>query len=996
MTTDFSEFLKTTVFLPKTDFPMRGDLPKKEPEILGVWETTKLYEQIRETSKGKPKWILHWGPPYANGRAHMGHAFTKSLKDIVNRSKQMQGFDAPLVPGWDCHGLPIEWKIEEQYREKGLDKDDIPVPKFRAECREFAQKWADIQSADFIRLGVFGDFKNPYMTMARHSEAVIAREIHKFVTNGLLYRGVKPVMWSVVEKTALAEAEIEYKDHKSITIWVKFPVVKAGSKWNHLEGSAHDPVETERMAKLLDGASIVIWTTTPWTMPSNRAIAYGKDIEYGIYSYGENKIVAAKSLIEDVMKNAKIENWSLIDTIKGEDLAGTICKHPLHEKGYDFFEVPLLEGDFVTEDTGTGFVHIAPSHGEDDFRLVKMHNIVAELEATEVSSGRRLGTGIKPIEITDNVADDGTFREHVPLFAGLAIYNQKGEMDQGNFAPLKAIDEAGNLLAKSSIRHEYPHSWRSKAPIIYRTTPQWFVALDKVISGSELTLRETALQAIKDTDWYPASGENRITAMIAGRGDWCLSRQRVWGVPIALFIDKKSGAILNDPDVFDRIITAFEKDGADAWWVIPAQEFLGDKYKAEDYTQIFDTADVWFDSASTHAFVCDERPDLKWPADLYLEGSDQHRGWFHSSLLESCATRGRAPYNSILTHGFVLDDKGHKMSKSLGNVIDPNDILAQYGADILRLWTVTSDYSEDVRIGKDTLKNAADLYRRIRNTFRFLLGALEGFSETEKIATSDYSKMPELEKLVLHWIAEMDGDIQTSINKHDYNSVIQKLHLFCSNELSAFYLDIRKDRLYCDRPDGFERRACRIVLYHLFESLVTWFAPILAFTAEEAWAHRPAPLMPDVNSIHLTTFPSIPATWKNEALATKWDKIRDVRRVVLGALEPKRADKTIGSSLEAHPYIYVDASVSEILKGVDMAEICITSQATLSVSNAPANSFSLNDVAGVAVIFAMAEGQKCERCWKILPEVGSDKDYPTLTKRDADAVRYYMSLKKAA
>lgn len=981
--TDFSEFLKTTVFLPKTDFPMRGDLPKKEPEILANWTETNLYEQIRAVSKGKEKWILHWGPPYANGRAHMGHAFTKSLKDIVNRSKQMQGFDAPLVPGWDCHGLPIEWKIEEQYREKGLDKDDVPVPKFRAECREFAQKWADIQSADFIRLGVFGDFKNPYMTMAKHSEAVIAREIHKFVTNGLLYRGVKPVMWSVVEKTALAEAEIEYKDHKSITIWVKFPIIKA----------THEK---------LNGAKIVIWTTTPWTMPSNRGIAAGEKIKYGVFQHGDEKLVVALSLAEQVKAAAKIENWNCIAELTWADIIGTVCAHPLRGQGYEF-DVPVLKGDFVTEDAGTGFVHIAPSHGEDDFYLVKKHN--DDLDAL-IRGSERYGSSDsnnqtdkwlkEKIEITDNVADDGTFRAHVPLFAGLAVYNQKGEMDQGNFAPLKAIDEAGNLLAKSSIRHEYPHSWRSKAPIIYRTTPQWFVALDKKIAGGEKTLRETALQAIKDTDWYPASGENRITAMIAGRGDWCLSRQRVWGVPIALFIDKKSGAILNDPAVFDRIITAFEKDGADAWWVIPAQEFLGDKYKVEDYTQIFDTADVWFDSASTHAFVCDERPDLKWPADLYLEGSDQHRGWFHSSLLESCATRGRAPYNSILTHGFVLDDKGHKMSKSLGNVTDPNDVLAQYGADILRLWTVTSDYSEDVRIGKDTLKNAADLYRRIRNTFRFLLGALDGFSEVEKIATADYSKMPELEQLVLHWIAEMDGDIQTSINKHDYNSVIQKLHLFCSNELSAFYLDIRKDRLYCDRPDGFERRACRTVLYHLFECLVTWFAPILAFTAEEAWGYRPAPLMPDVKSVHLTTFPTIPASWKNEALATKWDKIRDVRRVVLGALEPKRADKTIGSSLEAHPHIYIDASVSEILKGVDMAEICITSQATLSVSNAPANSFSLGDVAGVAVIFAMAEGQKCERCWKILPEVGSDKDYPTLTKRDADAVRYYMSLKKAA
>lgn len=942
------------VFLPKTDFPMRGDLPQKEPVILKNWADEKLYEEIRQVSKGKPKWVLHWGPPYANGRAHMGHAFTKSLKDIVNRCKQMQGYDAPLVPGWDCHGLPIEWKIEEQYREKGLDKDDVPVPKFRQECREFAQKWADIQSADFQRLGVFGDFKNPYMTMAKHSESVIAREIHKFVTNGLLYRGVKPVMWSVVEKTALAEAEVEYKDHKSITIWVKFPVVSA----------KHEK---------LNGAKIVIWTTTPWTMPSNRGVAAGEAIQYGVFKHGDEKLVVALSLADAVKEAAKIESWTLEAELTGADIIGTICAHPLRGKGYEF-DVPVLKGDFVTEDAGTGFVHIAPSHGEDDFYL-----------------GKAAG-----LEITDNVADDGTFREHVPLFAGLAVYNQKGEMDQGNFAPIKAIEEAGNLLAKASIRHEYPHSWRSKAPIIYRTTPQWFVALDKQIVGQNATLRETALQAIKDTKWYPASGENRISAMIAGRGDWCLSRQRVWGVPIALFVDKKTGEVLNDQSVFDRIVKAFEEDGADAWWQRPAQEFLGAEYSSENYHQIFDTADVWFDSASTHAFVCDERPDLKWPADLYLEGSDQHRGWFHSSLLESCATRGRAPYESVLTHGFVLDEKGYKMSKSLGNVVDPNDVLKQYGADILRLWTVTSDYSEDVRIGKDTLKNAADLYRRIRNTFRFLLGALEGFTEDEKISASEFSKMPELEKLVLHWMAEMDGNIRTAIDAHDYNSMIQKLHHFCSVDLSAFYFDIRKDRLYCDRPDSFDRRACRTVLYHLFASLVTWFAPILCFTAEEAWGYRPASMYPDVKSVHLVTFPTIPADWKNDALSAKWDKIRDVRRVILGALEPKRADKTIGSSLEAHPQIFVDADTAKLLNGIDMAEVAITSQVTLTTASAPAGAFTLGDVAGVGVVFELAKGNKCERCWKILPDVGSDSEYPTLSKRDADAVRYYQAVKKVA
>ncbi len=970
MTANMTEFYKDTVFLPKTDFPMRGDLPQKEPAISKAWTETNLYEKIRAASKGKDKWVLHWGPPYANGRAHMGHAFSETLKDIVNRCKQMEGFDAPLVPGWDCHGLPIEWKIEEQYREKGLNKDDVPVPKFRAECREFAQKWASLQAEDFIRLGVCGDFQHPYMTMAKHSEAVIAREIHKFVTNGLLYRGVKPVMWSVVEKTALAEAEIEYKDHKSITIWVKFPVVNA----------AHPA---------LAGAKIVIWTTTPWTMPSNRAVAAGEAMEYGVFEVisksapphpdplpaGERgeRFVMALSLAEQVKEAAKIEEWKQIATLKGSDIIGTICAHPLRGQGYEF-DVPVLKGDFVTEDTGTGFVHIAPSHGEDDFYL-----------------GKAAG-----LEIPDNVADDGTFRPHVPLFAGLEVYTQKGEMGQGNFAPIKAIDEAGNLLAKASIRHEYPHSWRSKAPVIFRTTPQWFVALDKKIAGSDKTLRETALQAIKDTKWYPAAGENRITAMIAGRGDWCLSRQRVWGVPIALFVHNQTGEVLADPAVCDRIVKAFEEEGADAWWTRPASEFLGDAYHAGDYTQIFDTADVWFDSASTHAFVCDERPDLKWPADLYLEGSDQHRGWFHSSLLESCATRGRAPYNSILTHGFVLDEKGYKMSKSLGNVTDPNDVLAQYGADILRLWTVTSDYSEDVRIGKDTLKNAADLYRRIRNTFRFLLGALDGFTEAEKMAASEYAAMPELERLVLHWLADVDADIRGAIAQHDYSTMIQRLHLFCSNELSAFYFDIRKDRLYCDRPDGFERRACRTVMFHVFECLVSWFAPLICFTTEEAWSHRPEALSPGIDSVHLTTFPTLSPSWKNPELAQKWDAVKHVRRVVLGALEPKRADKTIGSSLEANPHIFVSPEVAQNLEGVDMAEVAITSQATLSVGDIPAGAFTLSDVAGVGVVFALAEGQKCQRCWKILPDVGSDPDYPELSRRDADAVRYYTAQQKVA
>lgn len=951
---DLSEFYKETVFLPKTDFPMRGDLPQKEPAIISSWQQSDLYQKMRKVAKGKVRYVLHDGPPYANGDIHMGHAINKILKDVIVRTRQSMGFDAPYVPGWDCHGLPIEWKIEEQYREKGLNKDEVNILQFRQECRDFAQKWVNIQSEEFQRLGVSGNWADPYLTMTKHAESRIVGEIHKFLMNGLLFKGVKPVMWSVVEKTALAEAEIEYKEHKSITIWVKFPVVKA-------------------VNPKLDGAKIVIWTTTPWTMPSNRGIAAGEGMKYGVFKHGDEKLVVALALADSVREAAKIESWDCVAELTGAEVIGTLCAHPLRGQGYEF-DVPVLKADFVTEDAGTGFVHIAPSHGEDDFYL-----------------GKAAG-----LEITDNVADDGKFKDHVPLFAGLEIYTQKGEMGPGMFAPLKAIEEAGNLLAKGSVRHEYPHSWRSKAPLIFRTTPQWFIAMDKPKDGK--TLRETALQAIKDTDWYPSAGENRITAMIAGRPDWCISRQRAWGVPIALFLDKKTGQPLKDEAVNSRIQEIFEAEGSDAWFARPAQDFLGN-LDSSNYDQVFDVVDVWFESGSTHSFVMEDREDGPTggqQADLYLEGSDQHRGWFHSSLLESCGTRGRAPYKGVLTHGFVLDEKGYKMSKSLGNIVDPLQVMKEYGADILRLWTVTSNYAEDIRIGKDTLKLNSDLYRRIRNTFRFLLGALDGFTASEKIADSDYKNMPELERLVLHWLSDVDQDIRDAIDRHDYNTMIQRLHLFCSNELSAFYLDIRKDRLYCDRPDSFERRATRTVMAHVFDCLVKWFAPLICFTAEEAWGYRPSALDKETESVHLTTFPTIPSAWKDNALAEKWNVVRDVRRVILGALEPKRADKTIGSSLEAHPKIFVDAETAKTISGVDMAEVAITSQATIAVGDAPEDAFKLADVTGVAVSFAKAEGQKCERCWKILPDVGSDPDYPGISKRDADAVRYYVAQKKAA
>ena len=968
---------KDTVFLPKTDFPMRGGLPQKEPEILKQWDDQDIEGQLRAKGKteSREKWILHDGPPYANGNIHMGHAVNKILKDVVVRSYQMKGYDSPYVPGWDCHGLPIEWKIEEQYREKGLDKDKVDPLQFRKECREFAQKWVDIQSEQFQRLGVGGNWDTPYLTMNLKSEGQIVREIHEFVKKDLLYRGAKPVMWSVVEKTALAEAEVEYKEHKSVTIWVRFPVIKTG-------------------LDLIKDADLVIWTTTPWTIPSNRAMAYGRDMEYGVYevkSVSEgasatpgDKIALAIALADSVKVQAKIEDWTCTGTFKGADLDGTICQHPLAalDEGYGAFDVPLLEGDFVTDDAGTGFVHIAPGHGEDDFFLY-MKNFGA--------SG-----------IPDNVGDDGTFNDHVPLFAGLAVYTQDGKLGDGNFAVLKALSEAGKLLSKGSLRHEYPHSWRSKAPLIFRNTPQWFIAMD-IVDGRNVekeaiaidlkdppqemkqSLRRIALNQIRSTHWVPAKGEARITSMIQNRPDWCISRQRAWGVPIALFVHKDTKEILKDDAVFERIATIFEEEGSDAWWNRDAQDFLGDQRNADDYEQVFDIVDVWFESGSTHAFVCEEREELQSPADLYLEGSDQHRGWFHSSLLESCGTRGRAPYKAVLTHGFVLDDKGYKMSKSLGNVVDPLKIMDQYGADILRLWTLTSDYSEDIRIGKDTLKNTGDLYRRIRNTLRFLLGALEGFTKDEFIEDffEDPSNIPELEQLILHQLYEMDKKVQSCIENYDFQKLTKELHDFCNENLSAFYFDIRKDRLYCDEPDSYKRRVTRSVMAIIFNGLTAWLAPILCFTAEEAWSHRPDGVFEDKQSVHLRDFPSVPDCWHNPALAGKWMAVRSIRKKVLEAIEPMRASKELGSSLEAEPHLILGRDDAKALDGLDLAEICISAPAEIQTDESIQNG-------APSITIEKTDGHKCERCWKILPEVQNNG---SLCNRCVQAVDH---IKKAA
>src|SRR5215469_1568876 len=855
-----AEDYRKTVFLPQTDFPMRGELPKREPALLARWEKIGLYARQREAAKGRAKFILHDGPPYANGNLHIGHALNKILKDVINRAQQMLGRDANYVPGWDCHGLPIEWKIEEEYRAKKKSKDEVPILEFRKECRDFAAHWIGVQREEFKRLGVIGDWAHPYTTMEFAAEAQIVREIGKFLMNGGLFRGAKPVMWSVVEQTALAEAEIEYEDHRSTQLWVKFPVAKAS-------------------LPALQGASVVIWTTTPWTLPGNRAIAFNEALDYvvievqsvrdgSLAKVGE-KLVVAAPLEVNFAEIARL--GGKVELVSGKYLAGTTCHHPLRGQGYDF-DVPLLAGDFVTATDGTGFVHIAPGHGADDFALGQKHGIA----------------------VPETVAADGTYLASVPLFAGRHVYWPNGKTGDANKAVIDALKGVGAILGEATLVHSYPHSWRSKAPLIFRTTPQWFIGMEKN------ALREKALAAIDVTKWYPPQGQNRIRAMIENRPDWCISRQRAWGVPIAVFVEKKSGAVLRDQAVIDRIAAAFEKEGADAWYSTDPAVFLGPGRNPEDYEQVKDVVDVWFDSGSTHAFILEQRPALQWPASLYLEGSDQHRGWFHSSLLESCGTRGRAPYDAVLTHGFLLDEQGRKMSKSLGNIVAPQEVISQSGADILRLWVVASDYSEDLRIGPEILKYQADVYRRLRNTLRYLLGALAGFSESERVAAKD---MPELERYVLHRLAETDALVRETAAEFDFHGMFTALHNFCAVDLSAFYFDVRKDALYCDRPGAQTRRAARTVFDTLFECLTAWLAPILCFTAEEAWLARHGERKN--GSVHLQLFPEIPAGWRNDALGAKWEKIWAVRRVITGALEVERREKRIGSSLEAAPEIYI-------------------------------------------------------------------------------------------
>ena len=897
---------KSQINLPKTAFSMKANLSIREPEILEYWKKIDLYKELRKSSNGKEKFVLHDGPPYANGNIHMGTALNKILKDIIVKFHQMDGKDSIYVPGWDCHGLPIEWKIEEQYKKNKKNKNEVPIVEFRKECRSFAEKWIEVHKGQFKRLGVIGDWENYYSTMSFDAEAQIVRELGKFLKEGSLYRGFKPVLWSTVEKTALADAEVEYQDHKSDTIYTSFSVKSSN-------------------VKELEGNEIIIWTTTPWTIPANKALAYNEALDYVLIQLNDDgdfknrQIVIAEALLESVIKDCSIKDFKEIKKFKGKELKDTICNHPFFNLGYQF-DIPMLEARFVTTEQGTGIVHCAPSHGPDDFNLCLNH-------------------GIKAIETVDG---DGKYTKNVHLFEGNHIF-------KANPIVIEKLKGQKKLLFNGELVHSYPHSWRSKAPLVHRATPQWFISMESH------KLRKKALKALDETTFYPSKGKERLKSMIETRPDWCVSRQRVWGVPLPIFVNKKTKEILIDDEVNENIANIYEKEGSDCWFSDDPQRFLGSKYKADDYEKLSDIVEVWFDSGSTHSFVLEKREDLKWPASMYLEGSDQHRGWFHSSLLESCGTRGKAPFESILSHGFVVDGKGLKMSKSLGNVIAPEDILKKYGADILRIWVASSNYAEDLRIDHSILDQHADSYRKIRNTFRYLLGNLNDNFEKIDLEKINLSELPELEQFMLHKIYSLNNKFKNFFKNYDFHNLYKELLNFCTVDLSAFYFDIRKDTLYCDEFDSQKRKSTIILLNVILNALLKWFAPILSFTTEEIFRL----ISKNNKSIHLEKFLNFPGSFKNEALNNKWQELIKIRNICNISIEEKRASKEIGSSLEAELKIDLNDKFKDITKNIDFSELCITSKATISFST----------ITEVEVNTIKAKGSKCSVCWKISEEL---------------------------
>ena len=1008
---------RETLFLPKTDFPMRAGLPKAEPKWIEMWDEMKLYEQMRADAKarGAKPWILHDGPPYANGPIHLGTAMNKIVKDIIVRSRQMTGFDASYLPGWDCHGLPIEWKVEEEFRQKGRDKDDVPGGEFRAACRAYAAKWVEVQKAGFRRCGVEGEWDDPYLTMRPESEAKIVGEFLRIAMSGRLVRGAKPVMWSPVEKTALAEAEVEYHDRKVPVIWVKFPIntfapdrkwlsenrqvtkdflsalgATYETDWSGWERG--DPIPHPDMKP----SSVVIWTTTPWTIPANQAVSFNPNISYGLYEVEEvmteeelgfapyavlgERFIVAEALVQSVMDGAKVKSYKKILDVAPQLLDGMNLEHPLNQLDPFFqHEIPMLPGDHVTADAGTGFVHTAPAHGEDDYNVW-------------IASGR------SSRDIRDIVDDAGCYRDEVPeALRGLDIIRtsgkKRGQAGKANPEVIKLLAESGNLLARGMTEIRDAHSWRSKAPVIRRATPQWFIAMDTPSKSGKPPLRELVMSELDEIEFFPPQGRNRLSAMVKERPDWLVSRQRNWGVPLTIFVNADGQPHTSElseevaTKINDKILAAISEGGVEAWFDTPAAHFFdGSGAAAEGWTKVEDVLDVWFDSGTTHAFALRTRgiiDENTGKADLYMEGSDQHRGWFQSSLLECCATRGISPYHQVLTHGFIVGGDGKKMSKRDGNVVAPEDFANQFGIEILRLWTASQDYTEDLRYSDEIIKGTTDSYRRLRNTLRYLLGAVGGFTDAEKVDPAD---MPGLERWVLHRMVEIDETVRAAYEVYDFKKIIAAVMNFCGVDLSAVYFDIRKDSLYCDAPSDPRRKSARTVMSLLLERLVTWLAPIMPFTTEEAF--QLSHLSAKAKSVHLLQIPETLSKWRDEALAEKWEKIFTVRRVVTGALQVQRNDKVIGSSLEAAPKVYViKKDLRDAFDGEVIEDIFITSGAELIDSDVPSTAFTLDDVEGVGVVFERASGLKCARSWKYFDPATALEGFPDITPRDALAVQ---------
>ncbi len=1007
--TDTPTDYRSTLFLPQTDFPMRGGLPKREPDWIARWDAMGLYEKLRADAKSRnaAQFILHDGPPYANGPIHLGTAMNKILKDVVVRSHQMMGYDSAYIPGWDCHGLPIEWKVEEQFRAKGRTKDNVDGAEFRNACREYAAEWIDVQKNQFRRMGVEGDWSNPYLTMDFETEAAIVAEFLTVAMKGRLVRGSKPIMWSPVERTALAEAEVEYHDRKATTIWVKFPVRGSVSVVNEAMSAERPPNEDEHFdgsVTSIEGASVMAWTTTPWTIPANQAVSFSPEIVYGLYKVTEvessedigfepyakrgDLLIVADALSADVMKAARIKSQQVLGRVDPTNLS---LAHPLADLDPFWADpIPLIPGDHVTDDAGTGFVHTAPAHGEDDYNVF-------------------LSNGGSARDIRDIIDEDGKYRVDVPRFGGMEIIRtsgkKRGQDGSANAEVIKALVEANALLARGVTTLRDAHSWRSKAPVIRRATPQWFIPMDQKDAAGH-TLRELALKGVDETTFTPETGRKRLRSMVESRPDWLISRQRNWGVPLTIFVNADGEPHTTLPSekaeaINARILAAIREGGVDAWFSADPAELLGSDAETSDWAKVTDVLDVWFDSGTTHAFTLEARglirsegmPDK---ADVYLEGSDQHRGWFQSSLLETCATRGMAPYKQVVTHGFVVDADGKKMSKSLGNTVDPLDIANQYGAEILRLWTASSDFTEDLRISDEILKTTVESYRRLRNTFRYLLGALEGFDDAEAVSLDgNLDHIPGLERWVLHRLAELDEVVRDAYSRFDFKKAMSALVNFAGVDLSAVYFDVRKDSLYCDPIDSDRRRAVRSVMDAVLQRLLLWLAPVMPFTTEEAWLLS---RQGDENgSVHLSLLPETPDAWKDSAHAARWAKIFKVRRVVTGALEVERREKRIGSSLEAAPLVYIeDPALLAAFDGETPEDIFITSGATLKTAAPPQGSFTLPEHAGIGVVPNRATGIKCARSWKIFDATTADPEFPDITERDAQAVRAFTKAARLA